>query len=318
MSFASFTIQEGAVDYVTATAQSGDRGDALTQLGTRILDQAHVESWDVKPWRFHGYEGLQSGPVIVATRQDSTLIKLSSVYASEFWFEVLQLSSNCSRLDTQVTVKLDGPAQDAMRVILKSIRQFRKTNKGGPVLKVITEEPGGVTIYLGKRQSDRFGRIYDKGAESQSEHYRDCLRFEVQWQNKLARIVGQELVQFENKFPNNRSKLRHSEAIRGYVFPYFIQRGLPKDFAPARQSLVTSARPGTNPQRQLEWLRSQVSPTVDDLISRGMAYDVAESLFACESLRPMLEAMGQRLKVCYQRDVCKTANSNSREDPNGS
>ena len=130
--------------------------------------------------------------------------------------------------------------------------------------------------------------------------------------------MGQELVQFENKFPNNRSKLRHSEAIRGYVFPYFIQRGVPADFAPARQSLVTSARPGTNPQRQLEWLRSQVSPTVDDLISRGMAYDVAESLFACESLRPMLEAMGQRLKVCYQRDVCKTANSNSREDPNGS
>lgn len=318
MSLASFTIQEGAVDYVTATAQSGEYGDNLQKLGAKLLDHAHVESWDVKPWRFHGYEGLQSGPVICATRQDSTLIKLSSVYASEFWFEVLQLATNCSRLDTQVTVRLDGPAQDGMRTILKSIRQFRKVNKGGPVLKVITEEPGGVTIYLGKRQSDRFGRIYDKGAESGREQYRDCLRFEVQWQNKLARQVGQELVQHENKFANNRSKLRHSEAVRGYVFPYFTQRGVPADFATTRQSLVTSARPVTNVQQQLSWLNSQVAPTVASLISRGMAYDVAESLFACESLRPMLEAMGQRLKVCNQRDVCKSADSNSQEEPYGS
>ena len=318
MSLASFTIQEGAVDYVTATAQSGVLGDQLTQLGAKILDHAHTENWDVKPWRFHGYDGLQSGPVIVATRHDSTLIKLSSVYAAEFWFEVLQLATNCSRLDTQVTVKLDGTAQEALRIILKSIRSFRKAHKGGPVLKVISEEPGGVTIYLGKRQSDRFGRIYDKGAESQLEQYRDCLRFEVQWQNKLARRVGQELVQFENKFANNRSKSRLCEGVRGYVFPYFTERGLPAEFATTRQSLVTRARPVTKVLQQLEWLRCQVAPTIDSLISRGMAYNVAESLFACESLNTMLEAMGQRLKVCNQRDVCKGANSNSEGDPNGS
>lgn len=52
---------------------------------------------------------------------------------------------------------------------------------------MITSHDGPETLYLGKRVSDRFGRIYDKFAESGLRCYQGCLRYELELKNDIAR-----------------------------------------------------------------------------------------------------------------------------------
>lgn len=316
MSFATPTLQEGGVDYLTCTAQKGNGDEQLLHLGTQLLDACHVESWTIRPWQFKGYSGFSGGPVVIATREDSTLLKLSSAYAAEFWQEAAKHATNSSRVDLQLTYKMESAASIEIQRILKAIRSFRSKHKGGPTLGVRLEEPGGMTIYLGKRTSDRFGRIYDKGAESGLDHYKDCIRLEVQFNNQLAWSTVLTLVAWQNKFPANKSNSRLIEEVRGHVIPYFSERGLPQEFTSTRQSLLRSARSKTNVQSQLEWLRQGVSPSIKKLVMRGFAQDVVNSLFDCDVAGLVHAALTERLKVCNQQDVSKIANSTTEGETN--
>lgn len=69
--------------------------------------------------------------------------------------------------------------------------RHRSRGPGRPAkYKMIASQDGPETLYLGRRASDRFGRIYDKFAESSKECYRDCLRYELELKNETARTVA--------------------------------------------------------------------------------------------------------------------------------
>lgn len=152
---------------------------------------------EVRPFRFSGYNGYYAGSVSFGRRYDGDILRLSSAAAKEHWAQSVLFSTNVSRLDVQVTVR---PPEGTQRRLLKHHQQIRRLQRkrGRPATFKFWYGPSGPeAAMLGSRQSDFFGRIYDKGIESRLPEYEGTLRYEVELKRSPAKALSAQLDQTE-------------------------------------------------------------------------------------------------------------------------
>lgn len=267
-------IVDCGFDWITATATTRIAQERLSKLGQSIIRSEKRSGNETKPWAFAGYQGFKCGSAQIGTRHDSTCLRISSGVAHENWLAAYQAGEGFPRVDVQMTIRVTGdPQQTIARVYRQALSHTRKF-KRGPNCTILKSSNGSATVYLGRRQSSVFLRSYDKGRESGLDHYQSCVRFEGEFKGPVGLPI-----------------LRHSAAsssalvtATSYVLGHFANRGVVLRSTVDTRYSVRVPRKRSDTTRRLEWIQTQVSPSVRLLIASGYRNDVLRALGLSASL----------------------------------
>lgn len=269
MSFASISV-----DYVTLTAKADTiEASVLRDVWSAVSGGMLMEGHKKKPMQALGYAGEQVGTLFYGYCSSGYILRASGTIANEV-VEVLRgspIEPHCTRFDAQVTYAFDCD-QDAMLEEQRvSILNHQEANPAGrqPSLTLIDGVGKGGTVLIGKRSSEVYCRIYDKTREQKLEGPPWLWRWEIEAKGRRA----QEALRMGMRSHTLAGAVKHMVdsvmAARGAWVPWEL--GALDAFPPL-------PRPGTNAEKQLNWLRNQVAGTVAELIEDGYREQVLDAL----------------------------------------
>lgn len=297
MVHASDSVVEAGVDYITATYVGRATESSLSAFGRFIVGEQAKQGEKERPFHFSGYRGYHAGGASYGVRHDGAIVRLSSQAASEHWAQTLNLCTNVTRLDVQVTVApSDGPTERLARHHEELLAARPK--RGRPAKFKFWYGPDGPeAAILGKRVSDWFGRAYDKGLESGLTEYRGTLRYEAETKRDVAHNLALGLDQSEAPSALILSTVSTFFSNRGCRLPAWSNSLEASDSASQsfplvrrdKQVCVTDATvllgQGAMRKRSL-WLYNSVRPAVKALVDQGHRELVLELLGLSEAVGP--------------------------------
>jgi hypothetical protein len=253
-------VYDVGIDYLTCVADNSETGESeLRTTAYRVIDYARRNGWRVTPATNMGLNGWATDGLVVVSNWAKTIVRVSGEDAQNSWRGWQSLAHRVTRIDCQVSVTLDEPLPGAFLSAYYQT-QTPRGGKGRPAkARVILNSRGGDTLYLGSRQSDLYGRFYDKGVESKSALPGLYFRYETETKGNLVAPVLTALARTQSE----------KDWIAGYVARFFASRRL--------DTLETSAIPlenarvpaATSVDQSLLWLKTQVAPTVARLVRGG-------------------------------------------------
>lgn len=308
-------VLDVGLDWLTVTSKQKIHGILLASRSDELVASELVEGAISTPFSRSGYVGFDVGRVGVGIRDMDCICRLSGALAQQRWRELAAVVTNCSRIDLQVTARFELPAKQVISRLFRRLKTQSQKQKGGPTLSLWQESDGDSTIYLGKRSSERFARIYDKGAESGMDHYQNAVRFEVEVKGDLAWSFWSKLkeahYQDVGPYPSHGEK----SLVRDCVVDYFNQRGVKLAIALDGTALLRSAGTRSDLVRRLEWLRSSCSFAVAECIERGFDIEVMQSLFPDVTIRKKMLQTLRAWEWSTGTDTdCDSVEPNEREN----
>jgi len=251
------------VDWLTMTCgKLGDRDILFSRaISVRTLLE-NIERQAAKKFYWRGYDGWSIGGMDYGERNEETLLRLHGAAASSYWKLFVRLATNVSRVDLQTTFVVDPPMPHLVSTYYNNLHPSEVQ-----FTRVENTAQRGQTLYVGSRSSDVFGRIYDKGVQSGVGPFPGHLwRYELEYKNYYApQAINRLLVE-----KCNRRTL--GSLITNTIYTFFDQRNLPPLFNRRGDAdiITTACRVRSDELvRQLDWLRTQVSPTVKRLWPRN-------------------------------------------------
>jgi hypothetical protein len=181
-------IVSAGVDWITLT---GKHSDSRLQLGVLARRQARVTANDgnqILPWSWSGYQGFKVRGLQWGEREDSTCVRLTSDCALNWWWDFYQWSEKVTRVDWQVTYRFPSNPKQVVLDHAKAAKRYWGKRRDGPTLTVVSDDREGATLYLGRRSSRVYLRVYNKAAESKEQRYANCVRYEVELKDVAARL----------------------------------------------------------------------------------------------------------------------------------
>lgn len=257
---------KSTIDWFTGTIPSG--GNASPKTATYltaqcwamgVLARERSKGNICSDTSLHGYRGWVSGQIQVGERHDGLYFRASGEAAEHVWKEAVDLGYRASRIDLAATVWYDRArpeiAREAYAATTSVVHRAGRPPSGGLYLNA----SGGSTCYVGSRSSEKYGRIYDKAAESGSVDYRNAWRYEMELKGETAAGTAVELAKHSD----------HRRIIGEYVAGFFAPRGVCIDWRGVKPShLPDPTRRLSDDDSRLEWLASSVAPAVRQLSAR--------------------------------------------------
>jgi DNA relaxase NicK len=267
----SYTLESAGVDWLTATAYRTSGRVPFKALGEDLIADEARQGQQVRTWRAAGYHGQQCGGVMYGARRDTWIIKLSSDVARERWREVRREATNVTRADVQITLRLKTSnanyfAEQRQRALASRRGRGRRAN-----VTLISSSSDGDSLYLGKRSSNLYARVYDKGKEQKATRAGILIRQEVE---AKAEAVEPLLAQLES---SSSVEVECARVVSLYMERFAIQtiRG-DSNFVWGARGVARRADAGCG------WLRSAVAPTVLRLAECGRLQDALDALGIAE------------------------------------
>lgn len=264
----TFQLVDFGVDWLTTTAGTKSTATRLAGIAHSIARQERKAGFRLKAWAGYGYSGCRLGGLEFGERHDGVIVRLSGPVAAQHWRRCYQATGRVSRLDVQLTIRTEKPPTFHIRRAYRQANKFSRHSKRGPTVTLLSSNNESSTLYLGRRISDSFGRIYDKGIESGMDHYKGAVRYEVESKGDFARTIADVLNRSENQ----------PAAIADCVQAFFEKRGvvLPLRYLQLYNYSCPRRRPDA--EVQLRWLFESVRGTVKELIAEGYIPEVIEAL----------------------------------------
>jgi DNA relaxase NicK len=271
---ASVTKVEPAIDWLTATWSRENAGSArhienIVTFERTLLQNGHEQ--ETSQWQ--GYFGRKTGSFFVGERTDGYCLRVSGSLAHPAFTSIYRPDMHVSRLDIAVTAWLEPHTPN---LGLQALSTARIAKLGGKVKNPATithyeSDDGGFTLYIGKRSSRVYSRLYNKEVESGDMYYDGAWRYECELHNATATETAVEL--HYTLFPLE-------EAISSAVWKYYHEKGVKPVFDPFdnRVEIVLPRREETTIERSLKWLEQQVRPTVARLSTLGYTSSVLGAL----------------------------------------
>ena len=262
---------EVGMDWLTAVSRNEKGGANLEELYYVWEAQAVVVGFIPRFEQRYGYEGFRCGSFFFGRRGASTMLIVSSADALGIAPVVDWENCHATRIDLQVTSWRDfvaNWAQIQKENLVRAIEENTGNKLPEPVI-ISPREGKGDTLAIGDRSSPRFGRLYDKGAESDDEYYANSWRYEVEYKGAaVAHILrGLRQARFSARYILN--------TVAGQYDNWRIERTFAAE-SPIRPAAL--GRRKTDTDRKLEWLSTQVRGTVDKLRKLGLELDVLAAL----------------------------------------
>lgn len=272
-----------ACDWITGVALDKPDQERLRPLGSALFRTEQDFGNTVRAWGLAGFKGWSCGHVQVGLRDDEVIVRCGADAAARNWRRVVEASSNVTRFDVQATVQFKGgPTREINRVRRAALRHSRE-NDDVPIVRWIADNRGGYTLYLGARESNVFGRVYDKFAQTQDEHFRDCVRYEVQYNSRLARIVTNQLKRSSSEIPE----------MAGCITRFLEARRVAIRMPFNSQLTFCLPRTASDDDRKLLWLEKAVRPSLMTLIAHGKGAEALVALGLVDEDAPQVVHMDQ-------------------------
>jgi hypothetical protein len=255
LTHSEFSLEAG-VDWLTCTARHPARVAALLAFGHDMVRQEEGGGGVRKTFRWQGFSGWTAGGAGVGFNGYSSLVRLSGPTARESATDAIGYADNISRLDVQTTVRVNGVSADLARNLYACVLGGRG-GRGRPITRsLIQTSDGGDSLYLGRRISDSYGRIYNKSAEDKEVAEYPRWRYEIEFKRKMALAQAKAYAQAPEK-----------EAwCVARVYHWFKDRGCPPSHSPVERVNNSGASRGDSAQaRRIEWLKVGVRPVVKEL-----------------------------------------------------
>lgn len=256
------------IDWLTSTAPVPAESEQLWKLGCVVLSEESQRGEETAAHRQQGYQGFKAGQAILGTRADGVLLQVSGEVARRHWAAVLTAARNVSRVDVQVTVENSSPDPYLTERALHEVEAHGKERGRPPTHQRIQGSGGGDTLYLGAPTSDRRCRLYDKGVEEDRYQPGYRWRYECQFRRKLAGAVRDVLLTAENP----------DDAMRSIVLQSYRRLGLEPLFSADTAVAISTVRRWSSVEAKLQWIRTQVRPTIDFLRAAGKLDEVRGAL----------------------------------------
>jgi hypothetical protein len=257
----SAQVVSRGVDWITATATREHNQHVLYDVGVDFLAERELAGGDeVKRQEVRWYKGYGDGSVFVGKRDDSVMLRGSSVAAHDVYRRMYATHEhfNITRLDLQVTGRFqfdyEAYGREAEAKALATIA--RKAKRGPGRMESHRGNGRGDTCSFGARSSQRYLRIYDKTREQRNQVEANLWRWEIEYKHPLSTKIAEHLA----TVPVVES------VIVDYVRTEFQRKGVtvPWDGGPAID-LPTTGVSATNDGRRVVWLNTQVKPVVSRL-----------------------------------------------------
>ena len=185
-----FEILQVGVDYATFTAKVGSRASEAYARAKYILDQENESGNTAKPWKGFSYLGWTSSHITLGKRSDGIIIRLSGELADYHWRSFRAMCDKCSRLDVAITGRCELASFNVASLSLREARAWKRQHDTRLNVGYHLSEPGGQTVEIGSRSSEKYGRIYDKYAESGAPWQPGTWRWELEAKGEYAEAIS--------------------------------------------------------------------------------------------------------------------------------
>lgn len=257
------------IDWLSCTTKSDEVGLEWSHILHKRKGQNGATGFDIKEWRNKYYQGVNVAGLSwgYSERSGYIMIAQGSV-AQEYWQKLLPNAARVTRLDLQCTALL--VEQDR----LLAMRAYTKAKEiKGRGYSLVQNSQDGQTVYVGSRNSDQFGRLYDKGVKSGMWKPGNFWRYEVEIKKPRADVLAKSLL------AANAQGEDMDIPIKTYVWNWFNARGIQPKYSPGDNGLLAEVgKRVTTTDRKLAWLRTQVRPTLLRLIEEGYGDGAALAL----------------------------------------
>jgi DNA relaxase NicK len=224
------------------------------------------ESWQ-------GYTGKRSFGLFIGERHDGDIIRASGVEAKtlERWCKANGWRPKCTRIDLQITARIDKVPQQFASRVAKAARASAANGPGGSCRKIAAYQNGAAStgLTLGSRSSGRYCRFYDKTAEQKQRVEEGLWRFEVEFKNQQAANMFLMLMSAVNGYYLALSVVKTTFEMHGVNMPWVRQ---------GEKVELPSYYRQNDDDRRLLWLETHVRGTVQKLIKAGKLEEVKAAL----------------------------------------
>jgi len=265
---------DAGIDWITITCDDPIKKTQVELHVQKLTHQLRKLGEVVSPWSMYGFEGLRVSSLQYGWRDDAILVRASSDTASMSWRKLGKLATGCSRLDIMATVEYKSQPNQITKNHLRQMTRWRRRRKSAPALSIFHDADGPSTVYVGKRISDRFGRIYNKAAESGMDQYRNSVRYELELKNAAAMVALREML----------IEADEAKAAIAICRQYFGDRGAYLEWPAEVGKLIVSPRSRSTAEKRLRWLADSVKGTVQELIDCGRLSEVLAALGLNEAM----------------------------------
>lgn len=259
----------GGIDYYTCTTDNERTG---VQWFSRFAEFEKVNArlgFIAKDWQQHGFTGRTINSLSWGVNsRGAYIMRAAGSVAHDTWLSVVPNARQVSRLDLQVTCTIKNPLSDL-------VERYYEANLENTQRRyaAVLNSRGGKTLYVGSRQSDQCGRLYDRAKESSIKTHGVVWRYEVEIKKPRSKPMA------ENILLRFKAGEDCQELIQAYVWDWFDARGVKPLFPRLANVMhVEVAKVQTTVDRKLSWLRQQVSPSVSQLIELGHLSKVLDNL----------------------------------------
>lgn len=263
------TIASAGPDWITLTATSAEMSIALHEVARKWLDWYEEKGEIAKRWGAMGYQGLQCGHARCGVRGSDGYILILSGEDTGTLLEMVELPDvRVVRFDVQVTVSINPADRYVAKRLYDRMAGDKEVYHNAPDVRYVSSLTGD-TVYIGKRGSPKFIRIYDKTFAYEEGKTGLFWRYEVEYKRQAAN----EAYKRWNASPSKEVwavGIVAAEMKKRMVVPLF-HPGTEIDAIEVKQSVST-------PQGKLEWLSRCVSPVVAQLIELGYTEDLIHVL----------------------------------------
>lgn len=270
-SLGAFEIIGAGVDFLTVTTADEAAKRVLLDVFNRGSAAAERLGDRRKKQGFQGFQGWSCGPWFYGRREELWLLRIKGSVAHDYFHDLPWPALHCSRVDTQITIQTAKYHPEIARTAGDVRQQLAKMAKAK--LKPAQDLRGfygdGQTLFIGSRESPRFGRIYDKEKQSGEPAYERAWRFEVEYKKVVAPLV----VEWLRQEPDLRVAALES------VLGQFDEWALPLPVDMPRTLVAGSiGRRDFDSERSMKWLREQVAPTIERLLGTVDLEAIEEAL----------------------------------------
>lgn len=267
---------DSTVDWVTITTDTtkGKREIRLYADLQLFKSGEKVSSWRMLQYvgrRVHYADGSGGMAYGEHTHKCQSILQVWGDAANKEVRNLAGLGGKPTRVDYAVTALMSSPQPPVVEYLYDLQQRL-----GQKYSLVVPVSAAGGTLYVGSRTSDKYGRLYDKGAQIGRKEIpeRSLWRWEVEYKRRCA-LQALELVTGEAMDGVGRA-----QTIRANVLGFFGEHHvwIPKEIQEDRSSLVRYSVRVMDDSKTLAWLSDQVKPAIGRLLHKHKWADLCEVL----------------------------------------
>lgn len=270
------TVIEAQLDWLTCSFDEGQGADRVEAWSFSRAQREKRAGARELPFRLMGYEGWTIGRIRFGRRDGAALVQLSGDLAEQYAKELVPETDRVSRIDLAVTVQLpkrnDYLGEDAYA----EASNYRASHPATALPWIVQDDNNGCTMYVGKRASDRFLRIYNKAAEQIAQgdndgviHYERCWRYELEIKGRTSRTAALAVVAAEDRASHCQEQVHRFCKLHGITPAFEVNQDV---------RLVPGFRRRSDYETRLAWLKKSVNPAILSMLEEGDRDDILEAL----------------------------------------